>query len=288
MARIAQRLRDKGIKCESIDLVPTDKAVLDHDRFVFLLMLTLLTVLAWSYFLWLWADMDMGGMDMTGFRIIPSGMGFVIPARVPWLPMEFAFVFAMWTVMMFGMMAPSAAPMFLMYARIERQTGVQGRLLAATVWFAVGYFLVWAAFSALATLAQWGLERTALLDPSMATTSKVLGGFLFVAAGAYQWTRLQEVCLTQCQKPFEFVMGHGGFRRDALGSLTLGLRHGAYCVGCCWPLMALLFVGGVMNLLWVLVLALFVFLQKIISFGGLFARVVGICLVAEGVWWHSM
>jgi predicted metal-binding membrane protein len=122
-ARIAQKLRDTGIKCESIDLVPTDKAVLDHDRFVFLLMLTLLTVLAWSYFLWLWADMDMGGMDMTGFRIIPSGMGFVIPAHVPWLPMEFAFVFAMWTVMMVGMMTPSAAPMFLMYARIERQNG---------------------------------------------------------------------------------------------------------------------------------------------------------------------
>jgi len=111
---------------------------------------------------------------------------------------------------------------------------------------------------------------------------------LFVAAGAYEWTRLKEVCLTQCQKPFEFVMGHGGFRRDALGSLTLGLRHGAYCVGCCWPLMALLFVGGVMNLLWVLVLALFVFLQKIISFGGLFARVVAVGLVAEGVWLFSM
>ena len=132
-ARIAQRLRDKGIKCESINLLPTDKAVLDHDRFVFLLMLTLLTVLAWSYFLWLWADMDMGGMDMTGFRIIPSGMGFVIPAHVPWLPMEFAFVFAMWTVMMVGMMTPSAAPMFLMYARMDRQSEAQGKSLGATI-----------------------------------------------------------------------------------------------------------------------------------------------------------
>jgi len=223
-----------------------------------------------------------------GFRMIPSGMGLMIPAHTQWLPMEFAWVFAMWTVMMVAMMTPSAAPMFLMYARIERQTGVQGRLLAATVWFAIGYFLVWATFSGLATLVQSALERTALLDPSMATTSKVVGGLLFVAAGTYQWTRLHEVCLTQCQKPFAFVLSHGGFRRDASGSLMLGLRHGAYCIGCCWPLMALLFVGGVMNLLWVVVLALFILLQKIIPFGVLFARLVGIGLVAEGLWLFSM
>jgi len=190
--------------------------------------------------------------------------------------------------MMVGMMTPSAAPMFLMYARIERQTGGQGRLLTATVWFAVGYFLVWAAFSALATLVQWGLERTALLDHSMATSSKVLGGCLFVAAGTYEWTRLKEICLTQCQKPFEFVMSHGGFRPDARGSLTLGLRHGTYCVGCCWLLMALLFVGGLMNLLWVVLLALFISLQKIIPFGDLFARLAAIGLVAQGAWLFSM
>jgi predicted metal-binding membrane protein len=116
-ARIAQKLRDNGYA--SVELVPTDEAVFDHDRYVILLMLTSLTVLAWGYLWWLWADvdmggMDMGGMDMTGLRIIPSGMGLVIPMHMPWLPMEFAFVFAMWTVMMVGMMAPSAAPMFLM------------------------------------------------------------------------------------------------------------------------------------------------------------------------------
>jgi len=287
-ARIAQKLRDAGIKCEIIEFVPSDKAVLDHDRFVFLLVLALLTVLAWGYLLWLWADMGMGGMDMTGLRMIPSGMGSMIPAHTQWLPMEFAWVFAMWTVMMVAMMTPSAAPMFLMYVRMDRQTDVQGTPFTATVWFVVGYFLVWAAFSGLATLVQWVFERTALLDPSMATTSKVVGGLLFVAAGTYQWTRLHEVCLTQCQKPFAFVLSHGGFRRDALGSLMLGLRHGAYCVGCCWPLMALLFVGGVMNLLWVVALAVFVFLQKIIPFGGLFARLVGISLAAEGAWLLSM
>jgi predicted metal-binding membrane protein len=175
-----------------------------------------------------------------------------------------------------------------MYARVGRQTKASASPLAAAAWFAAGYFLVWIAFALLATLVQWAFERTALLDSTMTSTSNLLGGFLFVAAGTYQWTRLNEVCLSQCQKPFAFVMSHGGFRRDAPGSLMLGLRHGAYCVGCCWALMALLFVGGVMNLLWVVVLALVIFLQKIIPFGGLFARLVGIGLVAEGVWLFSM
>jgi predicted metal-binding membrane protein len=103
--------------------------------------------------------------------------------------MEFAFVFAMWVVMMVGMVTPSAAPMILMYARVGRQTEAQGTPLAATVWFSAGYFLVWAAFSLLATLVQWALERAALLDSAMASTSNLLGGLVFVAAGSYQWTR---------------------------------------------------------------------------------------------------
>jgi predicted metal-binding membrane protein len=240
--------------------------------------------LAWSYVLWLSADMSMGGMDMGDFRMIPSGMGFMVPAHTPWQAMEFAFVFVMWTVMMVGMMTPSAMPMILMYARVGRQTEAQGTPLTATVWFAAGYFLVWIAFALLATLVQWSLERTALLDPWMASTSNVFGAFVFVAAGTYQWTRLKEVCLTQCQRPFAFLMRQGGFRRDAPGSLVLGLRHGAYCFGCCWALTALLFVGGVMNVLWIVVLTLLILLKKIIPLGCLPTRLVGIALIAEGAW----
>jgi predicted metal-binding membrane protein len=172
----------------------------------------------------------------------------------------------MWTVMMVGMMTPSAAPMILMYARVGRQTQTHGRLLAATVWFAAGYFLVWTAFALLATLVQWAFERSELLDSAMSSTSAVVGGLLFVAAGSYQWTRLKNVCLTQCQKPFAFLMRQGGFRRDALGSLMLGVRHGAYCVGCCWALIALLLVGGVMNVLWIVFLALLILLEKVTPF----------------------
>src|SRR6516165_4197724 len=244
IARIARKLREAGLKPQIVNVVTADPAALRRGRIVIVAALALLTVLAWSYLLWLSADMNMGGMDMTGLRMIPSGMGLMMPADMPWQALEFVLVFAMWIVMMVGMMTPSAAPMFLMYARIGRQIEAQSRPLAATVWFAVGYFLVWVGFALLATLLQWALDRSALLDFTMTTTSSVLGGLLFVSAGLYQWTSLNELCLAQCQRPFEFVMRHGGYRRDARGSIMLGLRHGAYCVGCCWTLMALLLVGG--------------------------------------------
>src|SRR5215469_7690239 len=241
---IAAKLRDAGIGCEIVNLVPTETGVLRRDRIVIVLAVALLTALMWSYLVWLSADMGMGGMDMTGLRMIPSGMGLMVPAHMPWRAMEFAFVFAMWTGMMVGMMTPSIAPMLLMYARIGRQTEAQGRPLAATVWFAIGYFLVWAAFALFATLMQWVLERSALLDFTMASTNHMVGAIIFVVAGLYQWTKLNDLCITQCQRPFAFLMGHGGYRRDIPGCVMLGVRHGAYCVGCCWTLMALLLVGG--------------------------------------------
>ena len=287
-AFIATKLRDAGLGCEIVNFVPTETAVLRRDRVVVVLALTLLTALAWSYLLWLSADMAMGGMDMGDFRMIPSGMGLMVPAHAPWQAMEFAFVFAMWTVMMVGMMTPSAAPMIVMYARIGRHTETQGTPLAATVWFTAGYFLVWVAFALLATLVQWALERTALLNSWMASTSNVLAGLLFVAAGSYQWTRLKDVCLAQCQMPFAFLMRQGGFRRDAPGSLMLGLRHGAFCVGCCWVLMTLLLVGGVMNVLWIVLLGLLIALEKVTPFGRPIAHLAGIVLVAAGAWLFSM
>jgi predicted metal-binding membrane protein len=285
---VAQKLRNAGLGCEIVTFVPTETAVLRRDRIVVILALILLTALAWSYLLWLSADMAMGGMDMGDFRMIPSGMGLMVSAHTPWQAMEFAFVFAMWIVMMVGMMTPSAAPMIVMYARVGRHTETQGTPFAATVWFTAGYFLVWIVFSLFATLVQWALERIALLDFTMTTTSSVLGGLVFIAAGSYQWTRLKDVCLAQCQTPFAFLMRHGGYRRDAWGSIILGLRHGAYCVGCCWVLMTLLLVGGVMNVLWIALLALLIILEKVTSFGRPIAHLAGLALVAAGVWLFSM
>jgi predicted metal-binding membrane protein len=261
----------------------TLETVLRRDRLIVAGALGVLVALAWAYVLWLAADMDMGGMDMSGFRMVPAGIGLMAPAAAPWSAVEFAFVFAMWAVMMVGMMAPSAAPMILMHARVGRQGKAEGKPLAATGWFAAGYFLVWIGFSLAATLVQWVIERAALLDSRMASASNMLGGIVLIAAGVYQWTPLKDVCLAQCQTPFQFLMRHGGFRRDLPGCLLLGLRHGVYCVGCCWALMALLFVGGVMNVLWIALLALLVLLEKLTPFGRWIARAAGVACVAAGV-----
>jgi len=206
------------------------------------------------------------------------------PALSPWSGIEFAFVFAMWTVMMVGMMTPSAAPMILIYARAGRQAATMHQPFGATGWFAAGYLLAWTGFALIATLAQWALDRAALLDARMTSISNVLGGAVLIAAGVYQWTPFKDVCLAQCQSPVRFIAQLGGFRRDTAGALLLGLRHGAYCVGCCWVLMALLFVGGVMNVLWIALLALLVLLEKLVPFGRWIARALGIGFVAAGAW----
>jgi predicted metal-binding membrane protein len=265
----------------------TDSAletVLRRDRFIVAGALGIIVALAWGYVFWLANDMDMGGMDMTGFRMIPAGMGIMLPATTRWKAIEFAYVFAMWAVMMVGMMAPSAAPMILMYARIGRRKNAVGKPFAATGWFATGYFLVWIGFSLAATLVQWAVERAALLDSRMASASNVLGGSVLIAAGVYQWTPLKDVCLAQCQTPLQFLFRQGGFRSDLKGCLVLGIRHGGYCVGCCWVLMALLFVGGVMNVLWIALLSLLVLLEKLTPFGRWVARAAGIACIAVGAW----
>lgn len=262
----------------------TLETVLRRDRLVVAGALGIIVALAWGYVLWLANDMDMGGMDMTGFRMIPAGIGIMLPATEPWRAIEFAYVFLMWAVMMVGMMAPSAAPMILMYARVGRQGKVEGKPLVATGWFAAGYFLAWIGFSLAATLVQWVIERAALLNSQMASASNVLGGIVLIAAGVYQWSPLKDVCLAQCQSQLGFLMRHGGFRGDLPGCLLLGFRHGAYCIGCCWVLMALLFVGGVMNVLWIALLALLVLLEKLTPFGRWVGRAAGVACVAAAAW----
>jgi predicted metal-binding membrane protein len=243
-----------------------------------------MVALSWAYVGWLANDMDMGGMDMTGFRMIPAGIGIMLPASEPWRAIEFVYVFLMWAVMMVGMMAPSAAPMILMYARVGRQGRAQGQPFAATGWFAAGYLLAWSGFSLVATGLQWGVERTALLDSRMAIDDHLLGATVLITAGVYQWTPLKSACLVQCQSPLLFLMRHGGFRSDPRGCLLLGLRHGGYCVGCCWVLMVLLFVGGVMNVTWIALLTLLVLLEKVAPFGRWVARAAGIACSAAAVW----
>ncbi len=263
---------------------PALEAVLRRDRAVVIAALAVITALAWADILWLARDMAMDGMDMTGFRMIPAGQGLMMPASAPWQPVEFAYVFAMWAVMMIGMMTPSVAPMILIYARVGRQAVVTGHPFAATGWFASGYLVAWFGFSLAATSAQWALERAALLTPMMESASRILGAVVLIAAGIYQWTPLKEACLAHCQAPLTFIMRHGGFRADASGAFILGVRHGLYCIGCCWALMLLLFVGGVMNVLWIAALAGLVLLEKLLPFGKILSRVTGCAFVAGGAW----
>jgi predicted metal-binding membrane protein len=271
----------------SPDTPGTLETLLRRDRLIVASALVLIAALAWAYMLWLAADMSMGGMEMRGFRMVPAGLGIMAPAAAPWSGVEFALVFVMWAVMMVGMMAPSAAPMILLYARAGRQQQISGKPFAATGWFAAGYFLAWAGFSLAATLVQWLLERAALLDARMASSNVLLGAAVLIATGIYQWLPIKDRCLAQCQSPIRFLMTHGGFRSTVRGCLRLGFLHGTYCVGCCWILMAILFVVGVMNVLWIAGLAVLVLLEKLTPRGRWVGRVAGVgCLVA-GVWMAS-
>lgn len=262
----------------------TLEAGLRRDRLMVASALGTIAALAWAYVLWLAAKMDMGGASLSGFRRAPAAMGMMAPAAARWGALELTLLFVMWAAMMVAMMAPSAAPMILMYARAGRQGKLAGKPLAATGWFAAGYFLVWAGFSLAASLIQWVLERAVLLNARMASANVLLGALILIVAGIYQWTPLKNACLAQCQTPFRFLMSHGGFRRDPVGCLRLGVLHGAFCVGCCWVLMTLLFVVGVMNVLWIAVLALLVLLEKLTRWGRSVARLAGAVCIATGAW----
>lgn len=259
----------------------TLEAVLRRDRLIVAGAIAVIAALAWTYVVWLAAHMASNGSSM-GLRMGPAAMGMMAPAAVPWSAVEFAFVFVMWAVMMVGMMAPSVAPMILLYAQLGRLRKIAGRPLAATGWFAAGYFLAWGVFSVAATLVQWVLEREALLDGRMAAGNILFGAVVLIAAGTYQWTPIKNVCLAQCQTPFRFLMSHGGFRSNVPGCLRLGFLHGVYCVGCCWVLMALLLVVGVMNVLWIALLALLILLEKLTPWGLGVARVAGAAFIAAG------
>lgn len=254
------------------------ESLLKRDRYVVLAALLALTALAWSYLLWLAGTMPSSGMTMS-----QMAMAAAMAPPVASAPMDLLLAFIMWAVMMVGMMTPSIAPVILLYARVGRHAASSGKLFAATGWFAAGYFLAWTGFSILAAAAQVTLRAAALLTPDLASANRTLEAGFLIVAGAYQWSPLKNACLAQCRQPLMFIQRHGGFKRSAAGSLALGFRHGLYCTGCCWSFMLLLFVGGVMNLLWVAALAVLVLMEKLPAQGNFLARATGTALMAGGV-----
>jgi predicted metal-binding membrane protein len=196
---------------------------------------------------------------------------------------DLVLLLAMWWIMMIGMMLPSAAPMILTFAAINRSRRARGQAYTPTALFTSGYLLAWGGFGVAATLLQWALERASLLAPmAMKTTSPLLGGVLFIAAGVYQFTPIKRICLTSCRSPFDFVVNH--WRDGVGGAVRMGFAHGLYCLGCCWILMALLFAVGAMNLVWVAALTVVVLVEKLLPAGDWIGRIGGLLLIAWGVW----
>jgi predicted metal-binding membrane protein len=217
--------------------------------------------------------MPMPGMDMAEMAM---------PMVHAWTALDVALLFAMWAVMMVAMMTPSATPMVMTFHEVNQRRSASGRPSVPSTVFLLGYVVVWTAFSALATIAQWWLHERAALSSDMALVSPQAGGALLIAAGIFQWTPLKRTCLAHCRSPLSFVMAK--WREGIVGAFRMGLHHGVYCVGCCWALMALLFVVGVMNLLWVAAIGGFVLFEKTLRVGDVAGRVVGIALGAAGAW----
>jgi predicted metal-binding membrane protein len=245
-----------------------------QDRALVLFGIAAITLLSWAYLVRMGAMMNAAATD----KAMHAAMG--MPEMAAWGTAEFVMLFLMWAVMMVAMMLPSAAPMILLVAGTYRRRGDRSRAL--TVAFGAGYLVAWTAFSVTAALTQLVLHLAALLSDNMATNSAILGGVILLLAGIYQWLPLKTACLTHCRSPLAFLAGH--WREGTSGALAMGLRHGLYCVGCCWALMLLLFAAGVMNLLWVAAIAIFVLVEKLVPQGHAVSRLAGIVLTAWGGW----
>jgi predicted metal-binding membrane protein len=260
------------------------ETILRRERLIVGGCLVVMVLAAWWYLFHTRAampGMDMPGMDMRGMNMPGMDMsGMDMAESQQWGAVGVFLLFLMWTVMMVAMMVPSAAPMVLAFLTVNQRRQSAGRQFVPVGIFLAGYLAIWTAYSAIATLAQWGLHKAALLSPAMAANSPILNGGLLVAAGIFQWTPLKHMCLKGCRSPLTFLMSE--WREGEAGAFIMGLRHGSYCVGCCWVLMALLFVAGVMNLLWVAVIAVFVMAEKTLPRGELLGYVTGAALVIAG------
>ena len=242
-----------------------------------LVALSVLTMcaLAWAYLIYLVSEMP----PMASATVVTS-MG--MPSDHAWELLDFTAMFVMWSVMMVAMMLPSATPMILLYVQINRKRESQGKSRNRIALFIGGYLLVWIGFSVLATLMNWALHSGGLLNSMMGRVTSGAAGISLLAAGTYQWTTLKYACLTHCRSPVGFLMSH--WHAGRWGAVRMGAHHGLYCLGCCWLLMVLLFVLGVMNLLWIAVLTVFVLAEKVVPRGDLLGRIAGLLMIGWGGW----
>ncbi len=224
-----------------------------------------LSVVGWGLLAWIAFDMGHPVAQLT------------MPTSSAWQWDNLLAIWCMWAVMMAAMMLPSALPMVLAFVSLCRRNGENSRSRN----FVVAYLLVWFAFSMVATGLQWLLQAAGLVSPMIVSTSAALTGALLLVAGAYQFSPLKRTCLANCRTPMGFLIGE--WRGGQSGAFMMGLRHGLFCLGCCWALMALLFVGGVMNLAWIAALSIAVAIEKLMPQGQRLAALLGLGLIAAGV-----
>jgi predicted metal-binding membrane protein len=247
------------------------EALLRRDRWIVGAALAVAIALCWAWIMPMAVDMY-GSMSGTSAWMMTDHWDFV----------HLALLFAMWVVMMAGMMLPSAAPALLIYAAVVRRSPDGDRASAHVYAFAGAYLLVWTVFSLAATVLQRLFAKLLLLSPMMEAQDRRFGGALLIVAGLYQFTPFKRACLKSCRHPAEFLTEH--WRSGVSGGFRMGWGHGLYCLGCCWALMMLLFVGGVMNLWWIAGLTVFVLLEKVAPFGEQGGRLSGVPLIVLGVW----
>lgn len=245
-----------------------------RDRWFILAGLGGVTVAAWAF-------LALDALPMPAGTSDGSMMGDAMVRVQPWAVAQLAPRFLMWAVMMVAMMLPTAVPMTLVYAAVARKAARENRPVAPTFVFVAGYLAIWILFSVAATASQSGLDHWALLSPSMSSASPYLGGGLLIAAGIYELTPYKHTCLAHCRAPAHFISQK--WRSGFPGAFRMGLGLGAYCLGCCWILMGLLFVGGLMNLLWVAAIAAFILLEKTLPLAEVGARLVGAAMIVVGL-----
>jgi predicted metal-binding membrane protein len=246
--------------------------VLRRDRWIVASALALLVALCWLYLLAM-ADAMRAMMGEGG-----SGAYMWLMPMGAWSAAEFALALAMWIIMMIGMMVPSAAPAILLYSLIRRREQQRGAVLPSVGLFAAGYLAIWAGFSLAAAGVQFGLTEARLMSDLMESSSAVMTAAVLILAGVYQLTAWKGACLAHCRSPIAFLSSHWSD-----GPLRMGVRHGMFCLGCCWAAMCVLFAVGVMNLAWIAALSALVLLEKTLPRGDLIARISGVLLIVAGV-----
>ena len=268
---------------------PNLSTVLEKDNLIVYLSIILIIIITGVYTIF-GIGMPMSAIEMTkmsGIFSIPSSMDMDMNMGSNNMNMGWSFsmaisMFLMWWLMMIAMMTPSAAPTLLLFHNLKRIGSERNRALYYTYFFLSGYLIVWAIFSLIACILHKFFDNSSITDIGMMQIRSIqFSGTLLIAAGIYQFTPLKNACLEKCRTPIDFLSSNN--RKGAKGSFIMGAHHGLFCLGCCWALMALLFVGGVMNLFWITGLALYVLIEKIIIKARWLDKIMGLILIVFGI-----